>query len=118
MLKSKQTTYNDGVCDVFRQKEVKTDFSARVNPKSLDDLEYIVRLNFSEKSCRLEDIEMAERMNFSLSRKIQVRNSRSGIDQRCMVIIGDRLYSISYLDSTITDLFLYLQEVRKLEPSQ
>lgn len=116
MLKSKQTTYNDGVCDVFRPKDIRTDFSARLNPKVLDDLDYIVRLSFAEKSCRIEDIEMAERLNFSLSRKIQVRNSKMGIDQRCMVVIGEYMYSISYLDVTPTDLYLYLQEVRKLEP--
>lgn len=116
MLKSKQTTYNDGVCDVFRPKDIRTDFSARLNPKALDDLDYIVRLSFSEKSCRIEDIEMAERLNFSLSRKIQVRNSKMGIDQRCMVVIDEYMYSISYLDVTPTDLYLYLQEVRKLEP--
>lgn len=116
MLKSKQTTYNDGVCDVFRPKDIRTDFSARLNPKALDDLDYIVRLSFAEKSCRIDDIEMAERLNFSLSRKIQVRNSKMGIDQRCMVVIGEYMYSISYLDVTPTDLYLYLQEVRKLEP--
>lgn len=118
MLKGKRAVYNDGVCDVFRQKDVRTDFSARLNSKSLDDLEFIVRLCFSEKSCRLEDIEIADRMSFSLSRKIQVRNCDFGIDQRCMVVIGESLYSISFLDRTNTDLFLYLQEVRKLEPSQ
>ena len=60
MLKSKQTTYNDGVCDVFRPKDIRTDFSARLNPKALDDLDYIVRLSFAEKSCRIEDIRALE----------------------------------------------------------
>ena len=45
-----------------------------------------------------------------------MRNSKMGIDQRCMVVIGEYMYSISYLDVTPTDLYLYLQEVRKLEP--
>ena len=73
MEKSQFDNYNDGVAVIYKQRKKKTDFSAQINPKSRDDLEKIVKLSYKELSVRNQDLDFAEKSDFSLSLKIMTR---------------------------------------------
>lgn len=106
--------YNDGVVKVYRDIAVRTGFGAKQNTRGLDDLEFVVKLDFEEMSKRQQDQEFAEQNGFSLSMKIRTRRF-DGVDSKCKAVIGDTLYDVSYLDKTRTELYLYLEEVRKID---
>ncbi len=113
-LKVKGKVYNDGVLQLCRQTDRKTDFAARRNPKSVDDLELIAKMAFRQVSCRAEDAEFANSMGFSLARKVCIRSIGRRIDSKCLATIGTTLYAISYMDRTAEEDYLYLTEVRDL----
>lgn len=113
MSKTDKPTYNDGVVFIYREAERKTDFGAKRNVHSLDNMGFIAKLDYAEQSRRQQDFEFAEQMGFSLTLKIKTRYLR-GIDNKHKCVIGDRLYDIQYLDTTRTEMFFYLQEVRTL----
>ena len=64
---------NDGIVRIYKKINKKTDFNARNNVQSYDDMEQIVKLNYQQMSKRNQDIEFAEKMSFSLSMKIRTR---------------------------------------------
>ncbi len=113
-LKVKGKVFNDGVLQLCRQVDRKTDFAARRNPKSTDDLEPIATMAFRQVSCRAEDAEFAASMGFSLARKVCIRSIGGRLDSKCLATIGDTLYAISYMDRTMEEDYLYLTEVRDL----
>lgn len=106
--------FNDGVANIYRDIAKRSTFAAKENTRSLDDLEFVCKMDFEELSKRQQDQEFAEQNGFSLSMKIRTRLA-PGIDSKCKVVIGDTLYDVSYLDKTKTEAFLYLEEVRKLD---
>lgn len=112
-LKPKFACYNDGMVSIYREKERRSNFSAKLNVKALDDMEFLAKLAFAEMSKRQQDIEFAESMQFSLSMKVKTRHA-PGIDNKCKAVIGGYLYDISYVDATRTELFLYLEGVGEL----
>lgn len=116
MLKSKNhlMTLNDGVVGIYREKERETDFGARRNPRTLDDMDLVVTLCYEEKSCRDQDFEFASQRGFTLSKKIRTY-LRSDVDPGCRAVIGDDLYSIGYIDRSKRDMYLYMTSVGKLE---
>lgn len=75
---------------------------------------FVCKLDFAELSKRQQDQEFAEQAGFALSLKIKTRNA-PGVDSKCKAVIGNMLYDISYMDKTRAELFLYLEEVRKLD---
>lgn len=105
---------NDGVAYVYREKKKQTDFNAKINARKLNDLELLVKLNFEEMSKRQQDVEFASQNGFSLSVKIRTRYVPV-VNTKCKVVINDFLYDIYDMDKDGTDLYLYLQEVRKLD---
>lgn len=105
--------YNDGVVNIYREKEKRSNFGAKINAVSLDDLEFVNKLAFSETSKRQQDLEFAEQQSFSLDLKIKTRSIK-GIDNKCKAVIDGYLYDVSYVDATRTELYLYLQGVDKL----
>lgn len=112
-MRKKKDCYNDGVAHFYREADRKTEFGAKQNVRRLENMTFIAKLDFCEQTRRQQDLEFAEQMGFSLSLKIRTRFVR-GIDNRCKCVIGDVLYDISYMDATRTELYFYLEEVRRL----
>lgn len=113
MPKRKLSTYNDGVVRIYRKKVMSTDFNAERNVKTLDDMDFIVRLDYEEASRREEDLEFAERNGFSLTLKVKTR-AVDGVDSRCKAVIDGYLYDVRYTDKSRTEMWLYMEGVKKL----
>ncbi len=113
-LRPKFSSYNDGVVSIYREKDRRSNFGAKQNVKVLDDLQFIAKLAFSQLSKRQEDVEFAEQQSFTLSLKIKTRFIK-GVDNKCKAVIGNMMYDISYIDTTKTEQFLYMQEVCALD---
>lgn len=112
--RNKFACYNDGVVSVYRDKATRTNFGAKQNTRVLDDMEFIAKLDYEEMSKRQQDQDFAEQSGFSLSMKIHTRLIPN-VDSKCKAVIVDTLYDVSYIDKTRTDMYLYLEEVRKLD---
>lgn len=116
MQKPKFSRYNDGVVSIYREEEGrKTDFSAKRNVQTLEDMEYIVKLAFEEASKREQDLEFAEQHDFTLSLKIKTPLVKS-VDNKCKAVIDGYLYDISYIDQDRrkSEMWLYLQGVKEI----
>ncbi len=108
-------TYNDGIVRIYREKARETDFNAKRNVSTLDDMDFIVKLNFKELSKREQDLEFAQQNDFTLSLKIKTRLVK-GVDNKCKAVIDGYLYDVSYTDKSRTELFLYLEGVKTIDP--
>ena len=113
MQKVNFSTYNDGVVRIYREKERKTDFNAKQNVSALDNMTFIVRLDYQEMSKREQDLEFANQNGFSLSLKIKTRLVK-GVDNKCKAIIDGYLYDVSYIDKSRTEMFLYMEGVKSI----
>ena len=111
--RNKFSTYNDGVVLIYREKDRKTDFNAKRNVSTLDDMDFIVKLDYEEMSKREQDLEFAEQMGFSLSMKIKTRFVKA-VDSKCKAVIDGYLYDISHHDKDKTNLYLYMEQIRKV----
>lgn len=109
-IKPRFSVYNDGIVSIYREKDKRSNFSAKINAVSLNDLELVGKLAFTETSKRQQDIEYAQQQGFTLSLKIKTRYIK-GVDNKCKAVIDGYLYDVSYVDSTRTELYLYLQGV-------
>lgn len=107
------STFNDGVASIYREKDRQTDFSAKRNVESVDDMDFIVKLAYQESSRRQQDLEFAEQSGFSLSLKIRTRYVPT-VRSKMKAVIGDRLYDIRYIDKSKKEMFLFLEGVRSL----
>lgn len=107
--------FNDGVISIYRKKPKSTSFNAEENASALSDLDFVARLDFAEVSRREQDLEFAERNDFALDLKVKTR-AVPGVDNRCKAIIGHTLYDIHLCDKTRTVMWLYMQEVKSLDP--
>ncbi len=105
--------YNDGVVFIYRDTDRRSNFGAKMNVKSLDDMTYVAKLSYAEQSKRQQDMEFAEQMGFSLALKIKTRFIK-GVDAKCKVVINNYLYDVSYIDATRTELYFYLQGVGEI----
>lgn len=105
--------FNDGVAHVYRDKARRSDFGAKQNPQGLDDLDFVCKLAYEEMSKRQQDQEFANQNGFSLSLKIRTRFVPI-VDNDCKVVIHDRLYAVADVDATRTELYLFLEEIRKI----
>lgn len=109
----KPTRFNDGVLTVYREKERRTDFSAKRNVSGLDDLEPVAKLDYGEASKRQEDVEFAEQSGFRLSLKVRTRYLRE-VKPKMKVVIDGYLYDIAYVDKNGATMFLFCEGVRSL----
>lgn len=114
MSKTKFSKYNDGVVSIYREKRRQTDFNAKKNVSALDDMDFVVKLAFEESSRREQDIDFAEQMGFSLTLKVRTRYFEK-VDNKCKAVINGYLYDVSYVDKTRTEMWLYLEGVRKID---
>lgn len=106
--------FNDGVAYIYREVKKQTDFNAKINVRKLNDLEYVCKLAFEEMNKRQQDVEFANQNGYSLSLKIHTRFLQD-VTTKFKVVINGYLYDIYDMDKTKTDMYLYLQEVRKLD---
>lgn len=111
----KPVIYNDGFVSVYRKRE--ENLTMNRNVTSLDDLDYIIRLAYSETSRRQQDLEFAEQNSFSLSLKIKTQKPVMNyhLDASCYAVIGSTLYAIQYIDTNSTEYYFYLEKVRMLK---
>lgn len=114
MSKRKFNTYNDGVAGIYRERPRTTDFGAKRNARTLDDMDFVVRLDFEESSRREEDMEFAERIGFSLTLKIRTR-AVPGVDNKCKAVIDGHLYDVRYIDKNREEMWLFMEGERKLD---
>lgn len=114
MAKRKLSTYNDGVVRIYRERPRKTEFGAKRNVATLEDMDFVVRLDYEEASRREEDLEFAEKCGFSLTLKVKTR-AVPGVDNKCKAVIDGYLYDIRYTDKTRTEMWLYMEGVKALD---
>lgn len=110
MNRPKFARYNDGMVSIYREKDIRSNFAAKVNAKSIDDMTFIAKLAFAEQSKREQDLTFAEQHGFSLSLKIKTRYVK-GVDNKCKVVIDGYLYDVNYVDATRTEMWLYLEGI-------
>lgn len=115
-MEPKFKRYNNGSLSLARDKGPTGTFSQKLNPKSLEDLDvYQQAMHFDRLSIRQEDVEFAEQQGISLSMKVRIRLV-SGVKVGDRAIIDGHLYNVSHIDPDDTDLYLYLEGVRQLDP--
>lgn len=114
MSETKFSRYNDGMISIYREKPRRTDFAAKQNVSALDDMDFIVKLAYEESSRREQDIDFAQQMGFALTLKVRTR-CFIGVDNKCKAVINGYLYDVSYVDKTRTEMWLYLEGVKKLD---
>ena len=112
-MKNKFKRFNDGVIHIYREKPRKTDFNAKLNVSTLDDMEFVVKLDFEESSKREQDMDFAEQRGFSLSMKVRTRYYKA-VDNKCKAIIDGYLYDIKEADKSRDEMWLYLEGVREV----
>lgn len=112
--KPKFSQYNDGVVHIYREKERRTDFNAKQNVSTLDNMKFIVKLAFEEAAKREQDLQFADQNGFSLTMKIKTRLVK-GVDNKCKAVIDGYLYDVSHMDKSRTEMWLYLEGVKPLD---
>ena len=76
MKNNKFETFNDGVVRVYRERPRQTDFNAKRNVATTDDMDFIAKLDFKEVSRREQDVQFAEQNDSTLSLKIKTRKEK------------------------------------------
>lgn len=117
MARKKLRTYNDGFVHIYREKERMTDFSAKRNVDTANDMDFVVKLAFEESSKREQDIEFADQHDFSLNMKVRTR-LRSNVDNKCKAVIDGYLYDVSYVDKNREEMWLYLEGIKRLKQEE
>lgn len=112
--KNKFACYNDGVASIYREKGNRSNFAAKQNVSILDDMTFIAKLDYEESSKREQDIEFAQQKGFDLSLKIHTRYLPD-VDNKCKCVIGGYLYDVSHIDKSRTEMWIYLQGVRRID---
>lgn len=112
----KKSNFNDGYIRICKEIPQKTDFGAKKNIKTKDNLEFIVKLAYEECSKRQQDLEFAESSSRTLNLKVKTRYYKN-IENNYKVIIENTLYDIIYIDEDRKnrELYFYLEEVVNLE---
>jgi SPP1 family predicted phage head-tail adaptor len=113
-MKNEFSRYNDGMVSIYREKERRSNFSAKQNVSTMEDMDFVVKLAFEELAKREQDLSFAEQRDFTLSLKVKTRFVK-GIDNKCKAVIDGFLYDVKFVDSTRTDIFLYMEGVKKID---
>lgn len=107
------TRYNDGVVLIYREKQRQTSFNAKKNVSSLDDMEFVAKLDYMQTSTRAQDLEWAEQAGYSIDIRIRTR-LMPGIDTKCKCVIGPALYNVRNIDRMSGEMYLTLEKERDL----
>ncbi len=113
-IKNQKTrNLNDGYIGVYEVKEKKTDFSAAVSPKSMDDLNYVVDMAYTEEYKREQDYSMAEAEGHALTLKIKTL-IYDELTKDHKIICDRKMYNILKIDYARSAgvMYLYLEEER------
>lgn len=108
LRKRKLPSYSDGTLAVYREKDERTTFGARVNPASVDDMELVARSRFRDCGIRERDFDFAKQMGFSLSAKVAIPRLDC-VDCDCKALLGGAVYGISHVDRDAREAYLYLE---------
>lgn len=101
---------------MWRDKGAKTDFGARRNVRSTEDMEPVAVLCYATASIREQDYDFAERSDFKLS--LKVRTPRlAAVTPGLLATVGETLFDVSHTDTSGLEMFLYLEEVGRVELS-
>lgn len=116
MLKDKKglPTYPDGVLEVRAPLPMKNEFGAKRNIKKRSETSFICTMCYHIASIREQDFEFAERSSFKLSLKVKCPRFDL-VKSEHLAIIGETLYDISHIDATRDEMYLYLEEVGKID---
>lgn len=108
-MQKQMPTYNDGIVKLYKRNTDR-------NPKGLDDLTYLSKLAFTEKTIRQEDIEFAMQQDKKLTMKIVTQNDGNMDTSRCAVI-ENVIYGIINIDrdKKKNELYFYLQEIKRID---
>ena len=114
-MKNKPRVYNAGVCYTVCENKSPSSFAARENGTTAEDFAELYRLMFADVSIREQDLDFAEAIGRSLTRKIKTPLV-GGINARQKVIIGKMLYDIvnADIDRPNSEIYLYLEKSREL----
>ena len=112
--KKELPTYPDGVLGIYKAKPRATDFNARRNVTGRKDLEFVGSVCFNTQSIREQDYEFAARESFKLSLKVKCQRFDL-VTSEHLALVGDTLFDVSHIDKTPKEMFLYLEEVRKID---
>ena len=93
MKPRKISNFNDGFIRVYKSNEKVSNFGAKQNVKSADDLTFIIKLAYEENYKRQQDLEFAEANGRTLSIKVKTRYY-NGLQTDYKVIIDNALYDI------------------------
>lgn len=109
MSKKKQKTYNDGMMKLYKKITDK-------NVRGLEDLSYLSKLAFDEKTIRQQDVEFAMQKDKQITMKVVTPDDGNMDTSRC-AIIGNVIYGIIHIDrdKEKSELYFYLQEIRKID---
>ena len=111
----KPRVYNDGVCYIVNEETTPSSFAAKQNGTKADDFKKIAKLMFAEMSIREQDMEFAEAISRTLTRKIKTPLV-GGWNSRNKVLIDSTIYDIINADKDRAndEIYFYLEEVREL----
>lgn len=114
-MKKKTQGLNDGYIGIYMQKNNTTDFSAKITPKNLNDMDKVIDLAYKEQYRRQQDYEFAESKGNTLSLKVRTLLFES-VTTRHKAVIGNTVYSIFKTDHDKDErvMYLFLEEERKL----
>jgi hypothetical protein len=76
-------------------------------------MDFVVKLDYEESAKREQDLEFAEQHDFTLSMKVRTRFVEP-VDSKCKAVIDRALYDVSYIDKTRTEMWLFLEFIRKI----
>lgn len=97
------------------QKKVESDFSAKVNPKTKEDLQYITDICYEIASIREEDMLFAERSGNNIALKLKIPCCPL-VKKKMHIVIENTLYDIfsAEVSTDKKEMYVKLEEVRTL----
>lgn len=115
MKTRRKSTFNDGFIKIYSSNEEYSKFGAKKNAKSLEDLNYIIKLAYEESYRRQQDLDFAEASGRTLSLKVKTRCYK-GIQTDYKVVIDGCLYDIIDIDMDRynQEMFFYLEYVKEV----
>ena len=118
MIKKKVFSYNDGVCEIYREKDslLSTDFNIKRNARTLNDYNFVVESFYGVVTIREEDYNFAESMGKKITLKIRTPFILQ-IDSSYKIMIDSYMYDIIKVDADKRnkELYFYLEGGRKIE---
>lgn len=116
MLKSKRQlpSYPDGIVEIRQDSRLSSSFGARISSFDLSEMPLICTMTYSVASMRDQDLELAQRLNFTLSLKIRCQKY-DGVATDCVAVVENCLYTIAHIDYSKREMFIFLEGGSPLE---